>query len=105
MSCGCSGTAGLIYVGQQVLVQVDRYTNNATGAYNNSASMTFSVQDVTNTEVADGSGSLTYVSASNGKYQGAILKTAAVEANKKYTVVITDIGDPGIVARLDFYPQ
>ena len=68
-------------------------TVNGTTTYLNSATVTYSITDAAGTAVSGGTGTLSYVSASNGNYEGTIessvLTTANFTEGRTYLVDIT----------------
>jgi hypothetical protein len=74
------------------LVRLDVLTNASSGAYVNSATVTFTLKDSTGAVFQGQSGiSMPYVAASNGRYEGTL--TAAISnqltPNALYTIEIT----------------
>jgi hypothetical protein len=77
-------------IGSSNLVRLDALTNTSTGAYVNSATVTFTLKDASGSVVSSLSGvSMAYVSSSNGRYEGTIPNTAALTLNALYTLEIT----------------
>ncbi len=72
-----------LFIDSDNLVEWDELTNLATATYINDATMTFTLKDADGVAVSGAAGvSMSYVAASNGKYQGVIESTV-------------DLGDPG----------
>lgn len=83
--------AEVIYKDNDNLVEVDELKNSATDAYINNATVTLtSIKDAAGVTVAGVSFpiSMSYVSASNGKYQATVDKAIALVAGQAYTAII-----------------
>ncbi len=72
------------------LVRLDGLTNASSGAYINNATVTFVLLDSNGATVT--SGNLTFVAASNGRYEGTISHTVSLTLNAFYTLQITSVG-------------
>jgi hypothetical protein len=74
------------------LVRLDSLTNSSTGAFINTATVTFTLFDSTGTAVA-GATSVTmpFVAGSNGRYEGSITNavSAGLTLNAQYRIDIT----------------
>ena len=77
------------YIDEDNVFQWDAMTDGTDGSYVNDATVTFAVKDLA--DVSKGTGSLSYVSASSGKYQGVYGKTdaATLSAGTEYVLEIT----------------
>ena len=79
-----------LYVGCDNVVEVDELKNELTGSYMNSATVTFDVFDSDGVAVSDAAAvSMSYVAASNGKYQGVLESAVALVEGNFYTVVVS----------------
>lgn len=81
----------IVYLDNDNLVEMDALTNSATGAYINNATVTLTA--IRNAAGATVSGetfpkTMSYVAASNGKYQVAVDKAMVLVAGQAYTAVI-----------------
>jgi hypothetical protein len=88
----------ILYVDNDNLVVLDGLKNAATDAYINNA--TVNLTAIRNSAGTTVSGetfpkSMTYVSASNGKYQASVDKAMVIVPGQNYTAVI-DVGSSGI---------
>jgi hypothetical protein len=72
------------------LVRLDGLTNASTGAYINNATVTYALLDPTGATLA--SGTLSFVAASNGRYEGTINHTVSLTLNAFYTLQISAVG-------------
>jgi hypothetical protein len=72
------------------LVRLDGLTNASSAAYINNATVTYALLDNTGATVT--SGSLSYVAASNGRYEGTVAYTISLTLNAFYTLQVTAIG-------------
>lgn len=83
--------AEVIYKDNDNLVEVDELKNSATDAYINNATVTLTaIKDAAGVTVTGVSFpiSMTYVAASNGKYQATVDKAIALVAGQNYTAII-----------------
>jgi hypothetical protein len=72
------------------MVRLDALTNASSGAYVNTATVTFTLKDTNGTVVGSLSAvSMLYVGSSNGRYEGTIPNGTALTLNALYTVEIT----------------
>ncbi len=78
-----------LHPGEDNLLEWDKMTRADTGAYVNNATVSFALKDSTGAAVTNGTGALSYVAASNGKYQGVLPATAAIVAGQFYTLELT----------------
>lgn len=81
---------------------------SAGGSYLNSATVTYSLKDATLTTVSGGTGTLSYVAASNGNYSGTIESTvtSTLTAGEKYYLDITLVsGSYDDFRRLELYAE
>lgn len=90
----------IIYKGNDNLLEIDLLTNDATGAFINAATVTVTLVDVEGSEVAGQSWptTLSYVSASDGKYRATLQDVLTLTASDIYTAKITADGGPGLLA-------
>jgi len=79
-----------LYIGNNdnLIEFADAY-DSANGVYLNAATVTAVITDSTDTEVTGSPVVLSYVSGSNGKYQGILDKAAALVESAVYTVTLT----------------
>jgi hypothetical protein len=70
------------------LVRLDSLTNTSSGAYINTATVTFTLKDSKGTALITNS-AMAWVSGSNGRYEGTIPYTQALTANAQYTIEVT----------------
>jgi hypothetical protein len=80
----------VISIGSDNIVRLDALTNASSGAYINNATVTFTLKDSTGAAVLSNQ-SMSYVAASNGRYEGTIPNgtTATMTQNAQYTIEIT----------------
>ncbi len=86
--------AATIYVNEDTEVIWDKMTDEANGSFVNSATVTFAVSTTPYpavNAVANGTGSLSYVSASDGRFVGAIPYNVAVTRGATYYLQITAV--------------
>lgn len=79
---------GVISIGSDNIVRLDRLKNASTDAYVNTATVTFTLKDASGA-VLQGPTTMSYVAASNGRYDGIIEDTLSLPENASYTVEIT----------------
>jgi hypothetical protein len=73
------------------LVRLDGLTNASRGAYINNATVTFNLVDASGAPLINAAG-MSFVAASNGRYEGTIPYTTGLTLNAFYTLQITAIG-------------
>lgn len=74
-------------------------TRSSDGAYVNDATVTMTLKDSAGAAVSGASGlSLTYVTDSNGRYQGTLPYTLSLTAGEDYTLEITGTTGSGVRA-------
>ena len=80
-----------LLIGCDVYIKYTGARDAVTGAYLNSGTCTYSLENLDGTVIAGGTGSLSYTSASDGDYLGVIdaAVTALLTEDEKYKVVIT----------------
>jgi hypothetical protein len=78
----------VLAIGSDNLVRLDALTNASTGAFVNSASVSFVLRDALGNIVV-GTTAMPYVTGSNGRYEGAIPAATALVENATYTLEIT----------------
>jgi hypothetical protein len=90
----------VISIGSDNMVRLDLLTNVSTGAYVNTATVTFTLTDANN-NVLLSNVTMPYIAASNGRYEGTIpnATTATMAANALYTVAITSTAGAIILYR------
>ena len=72
------------------LVRLDALTNASSGAYVNSATVSFNLKDAGGAIVGGLSGAaMAYIASSNGRYEGTIPNTTTLTLNALYTIEIT----------------
>lgn len=87
--------ANLLYLNEDMNVTLTgaSVTVNGTTSYLNSATVTYSITDAAGTAVSGGTGTLSYVSASSGDYEGTIESSVLTSSNftegRTYLVDIT----------------
>ena len=81
----------LIYKDNENLVEIDLLKNAATDEYINDALVTATIKDSTGTVVTGDTfpKTLSYVAASNGKYQAALSNSLVLIPGRHYTAFIT----------------
>lgn len=82
----------VLAIGSDNLVRLDALTNASSGAYVNSATVTFTLKDSTGAVFGGLSGvSMPYVASSNGRYEGTIAASvsATMTPNAVFTIEIT----------------
>lgn len=88
-----TATAKVFYDDNTNLVTVPDVTNDETGAYINDATVTITLYTAAGVAINASPITLSYVSGSNGKYQGVAANTLAYPAGMKGTAIITITGD------------
>ena len=80
----------VISIGSDNIVRLDALTNASSGANINNATVTFTLKDSSGAVVLNNQ-TMTYVAASNGRYEGTIPNgtTAAMAQNAQYSIEIT----------------
>jgi len=80
----------VISIGSDNIVRLDVLTNASSGAYINNATVTYTLKDSTGAVVLSNQ-SMTYVAASNGRYEGTMPQstTTTMAVNAQYTVEIS----------------
>ena len=75
--------ANLLYIGEDLTVTWTgaSVTVNGTTSYLNSATVTYAITDAAGTAVSGGTGTLSYIAASNGNYEGTIESTVLTASN------------------------
>lgn len=81
----------LLAIGSDNLVRLDALTNASSGAYVNNATVSFVLKDIKGT-VIQNTTTMSYVTASNGRYEGTVPAAAALTTNSYYTIEITAVG-------------
>lgn len=83
-----------LFIGCDMVVQYTGARDAISGAYLNSGTCTYALLDADGNGVAGGSGSLSYVAASDGIYRGVIdgAVTALLTEGETYTVRFTFTG-------------
>ncbi len=80
----------LLFRDNDHLVELDELTDIVDGSFVNDAAVTADINDLDGNSIASGI-TLTYVTLSNGKYQGIIQDTLPLVVNTFYTVIITAV--------------
>lgn len=78
-----------LYISCDNLIEYDGMIDEADGSYVNNATVTFALKDSDGNTVSSATGSLSYVSASNGIYQGVIVSSVSLTAGTTYYLEIT----------------
>lgn len=81
-----------IYMNADTEIIWDKMTDEKDGTYINDATVTYTVSSTpypTVTAVSNGTGSLSYVAASNGKYVGAVAHNASLTRDQTYYLQLT----------------
>jgi hypothetical protein len=79
-----------IYISSSNPVEVAGLKDKTTGSYVNSATVTFTLKNSANAAVSGATAvAMTYVVASNGKYQGTLPNTVSLTEGAKYWLEIT----------------
>lgn len=79
-----------VFIGTDNLVQIDELENESSGSYINDATATMTLYDSDFTAVTDAEGlALSYVSGSNGKYEGTLPDTLVLTPGDIYFLDIT----------------
>lgn len=75
--------ANVIYIGEDLTLTFTGASVTVQGStsYLNSATVTYAVKDATGTAVSGATGTLTYVAASNGNYEGTLESSVTTPAN------------------------
>jgi hypothetical protein len=81
----------VLAIGSDNLVRLDALTNYSSGAFINNATVTFNLKDNTGSTIL-GPATMSYVNASNGRYEGTIPYTQSLTLNSYYTIEITATG-------------
>lgn len=93
----------LIYVDNDNLLTVDGVRDVSDGSFINTATVTATLKDADGVDVVGQvfPTTLTYVAASDGKYQGTLEDTLALTANDKYTLCVDIDGGAGLIAHFE----
>lgn len=83
-----------LYVANDNVLELNGLIDELAGTYINSATVTYALKDSDGATVD--SGSMTYVSASNGVYRATLADTLSITAGESYTAVIDADGGPGL---------
>ena len=78
----------VLAIGSDNLVRLDSLTNTSSGAYINTASVSFVLVDSSGNTVVNTT-TMSYVSGQNGRYEGTIPHSTSLTLNAKYTIQIT----------------
>jgi len=79
-----------LYLSEDNLIEMDELTDAADGTYVNDATMTFSIKDTAEAVLTGANGvTMSYVAASNGKYQGVSPKTVVFTVATTYYLEVT----------------
>ena len=79
-----------IYISASNLIEISGLKDASNGNYVNTATVTFTLKNSGNSVVSGASAvSMTYVAASNGKYQGTLPNTVSLTEGAKYWLEIT----------------
>ena len=75
--------ANLLYIGEDHTLRWDGASKTVAGVttYLNSATVTYAITDAAGTAVSGGTGTLSYVAASDGDYEGTIESSVVTAAN------------------------
>ena len=83
----------VIYVGNDTLLELDKLRRASTGAFINDATVTYAIKSDSSgapgSTLSGGTGSLSYVTGSNGKYQGTIESSVTTTAGSLYWIEVT----------------
>lgn len=81
----------VLYIGNDRYITLSGVNDAADGLYLNSATVTYALYEADGTAVSGGTGTLTYIAASNGNYRGVIdaAVTTTLTAEAQYYFVIT----------------
>ena len=85
----------VIAIGSDNLVRLDVLTNASSGAYVNTATVTFTLKDASGNIFGGQSGvSMPYVAASNGRYEGDLPQgvTVTMAPGALFTIEVTAVG-------------
>jgi hypothetical protein len=78
----------VLAIGSDNLVRLDSLTNTSSGAYINNASVSFVLKDSKGTVVVNTT-TMSYVAATNGRYEGTIPSSTSLTLNAQYSIEIT----------------
>lgn len=81
----------ILYIGNDRYITLSGLNDAADNSYLNSATVTYAIYEANGTAVSGGTGTLSYISASNGNYRGIIdaAITATLTAEAAYYIAIT----------------
>jgi hypothetical protein len=83
----------VLAIGSDNLVRLDSLTNTSSAAYINNATVSFTLTDANGNTVGSLSNvTMSYVSGSNGRYEGIVPSSTTLVLNALYTVTITATG-------------
>lgn len=90
----------VISIGSDNIVRLDGLTNSSSGAYINSATVTYTLKDSTGAAVLSNQ-AMAYVAASNGRYEGTIPNgtTVTMAQNAQYSIEITATSGGSVLFR------
>jgi hypothetical protein len=84
-----------VYISSSNLIEIDGLKDASNSAYVNDATVTFTLRNSANAAVSGATAvAMTYVVASNGKYQGTLPNTVSLTEGAKYWLEITSTKSP-----------
>lgn len=94
--------AEILYVGNDMILELRGLQRQDTAAYMNAATVTVTMKDSEGTTIAGSwPQAMGYVSSSNGVYRATLAYNMAVTENARYTATVTADGGAGLRARWD----
>jgi hypothetical protein len=89
----------IAYVGNTNVLELRGLRNTLSGAYDNGATVTYTLLDSTGASVSSGAMTSIAESPNHGKYRAVIANTVVVKNNRRYTAVVNAVGSGGEVAQ------
>lgn len=85
-----------IYVASDTLIEWDKAAKASDGTYLNAATVSYQLTDLAGNNISGASGSMSYVTASDGRYQGVLDSTVSLTDGQEYWILITLTSAGGI---------
>ena len=89
----------VLYIGNTSVLELRNLKSSISGAYDNSATVSYVLADSSGTTVSTGTMTSITESPNHGKYRASIASTVVLTGNRRYTAIINVTGSGGEVAK------
>ncbi len=87
----------IFYVGNDMVIELDALKDSIADTFVNSATVTFTLFNRADNSIVQGPTTMSYVSASDGKYRGTVEDSLSLDINKNYYIEVdADAGSDDI---------